>query len=484
MLAREASPGRMSHLLPSCRHGVGEASSEPVIAAGPAPGLAGAATRGLLAFVSGSLLLAACAGGGPNDVRTVPPSTSAGGSAGTSTGDGATSGPSSSSGTSTGTAGTGTGGAGTGTGAAGPDAYRPTDADLACAAAIADDLTLAQRVGQLFVIGIRSDTSRTARPTALVVAEKRSVGGYLLYGGTDRGVSGVHGLTAAVEDDLTVEGVRPFVAADQEGGRVQNLRGKGFTEIPTALDQGDRDPDALERSWREDWAPDLVRAGVNVDFAPVADVVPASLGRGNGPIGYYEREYGHTPAAVAGSVGAVVRGLGEAGVIATAKHFPGLGRVRGNTDSATRVTDDRTDPDDPYLRAFAAAVDAGAPMVMVSSARYTKIDPDHRAVFSPEVMDLLRERLGFAGLIVSDDIGAAKQVADVSRADRARRFFAAGGQLAVVVGPPEAVTTMTVAVVEAARDDARVRQQVDAASRAVLALKVHAGLVAQTRCPS
>ena len=87
---------------------------------------------------------------------------------------------------------------------------------------------------------------------------------------------------------------------------------------------------------------------------------------------------------MANAVRAVVAGLTQAGVTATVKHFPGLGRVTGNTDVTSQgITDETTTPTDAYLEPFRAGIEAGAGLVMVSSARYPKVDPANQAVFSP-----------------------------------------------------------------------------------------------------
>ena len=128
------------------------------------------------------------------------------------------------------------------------------------------------------------------------------------------------------------------------------------------------------------------QAGVNLDLAPVADVVPPGKDATNAPIGQLKREYGHDPSTAASHVTAFIAGMKQAGVATTAKHFPGLGRVVGNTDFTGDVVDSVTTRNDPYLAPFAAAVGAGVPFVMVSLATYTQIDPDHLAVFSPAVI--------------------------------------------------------------------------------------------------
>lgn len=363
------------------------------------------------------------------------------------------------------------GGAGSAT-SAGPAA--PAE----CAAQALTGLDLRQRVGQLFIVGVPATTPLKGTTGPLESAKQAEVGGYLLSGDSHAGVQRIRRLTARMSVLLRQDDARPFAAVDQEGGEIQHLKGPGFSPIPSALDQGQMSPQALRIAWQTNWAADLRAAGVNLDFAPVADVVPASLGVANQPIGRYEREYGHTSAQVANDVVAVVHGLQGAGVLASAKHFPGLGRVRGNTDVSSGVTDPLTGPADPYLRPFAAAVDAGVGFVMVSTALYPRIDPDNLAVFSPEVMRLLRGDLGFTGVIVADDLGSAAQVSGVQPGERALRFVRAGGQVLIVVAATRAVRAMTEALRRTAGSDPDLRAAIDAAALAVLTAKARAGLLA------
>ena len=152
-------------------------------------------------------------------------------------------------------------------------------------------------------------------------------------------------------------------------------------------------------------------------------------------IGALGREYGPTAPAALISVATITRALTAAGVGASAKHFPGLGRVQVNTDRAAGG-DPATVADDPALRPFAAAARAGAIAIMMSSARYPQLDAAAPAVFSTMVITgLLRGRLGFDGLVVSDDLSTAGALADVPVADRAVRFLQAGGDLALLVDP-------------------------------------------------
>ena len=181
-------------------------------------------------------------------------------------------------------------------------------------------------------------------------------------------------------------------------------------------------------------------------------MVPADLGAANAPIGRLHRGYGSSPRTVAAKASAFVRGMDRAGIATAVKHFPGLGRVRGNTDYARRVVDRQTTRDGADVAAFGTVIDAGVDMVMVSSAYYEQIDPERRAAFSPVVLtDLLREDLGFTGVVISDDLAAAA-MADVDPPQRALRFLGAGGDL-MIIGDPGLVARM--ARRGAAADDRR-----------------------------
>src|SRR4029077_12889781 len=174
--------------------------------------------------------------------------------------------------------------------------------------------------------------------------------------------------------------------------------------------------------------------------------------------------FGHDPLTTGRHGAAFIRGMQSSGVATTAKHFPGLGRVTGNTDFTAQVVDTTTTEDDPYLRSFRRAIRAGVPFVMVALATYTRIDPHRLAVFSPTVIQtMLRGDLGFRGVVVSDDLGAAVAVADVPPAQRAIDFLRAGGDLIVskTAGP---ANEMAVAVLARAESSPSFKSLVDEAA--------------------
>jgi beta-N-acetylhexosaminidase len=343
----------------------------------------------------------------------------------------------------------------------------------ACVAQVLDGLTLAQQVGQLFMVAVDGDTVGTQ----LTDAEQRYHFGSFLLTASSAGTAALATQTAAMQRlaASSTSGVRFFIAANQEGGEIQQLTGSGFTTIPSALDQGGWSVSTL-RSAATGWGTDLRAAGVNLDLAPVMDVVPAATAAGNAPIGALDREFGSTPAGNGDHGAAFIAGMANAGVATVAKHFPGLGQVAGNTDFTADVVDNVTTADSPDLNSFRTAVSAGVPMVMVALATYTKIDPGRLAVFSPTIMRLLRDNLGFGGVIVSDDLGDAAAVQGISPGTRATGFLDAGGDLITSqsLAPAE---QMAAALVARASADSAFRAIVSAAARQVLTAKRTAGLL-------
>ena len=215
---------------------------------------------------------------------------------------------------------------------------------------------------------------------------------------------------------------------------------------------------------------------MNLNLAPVMDTVPAGTAATNAPIGELDREFGSDPQSNGEHGVAFIDGMASAGVASVAKHFPGLGRVAGNTDFTSDVVDSVTTATDPYLSSYRDAINAGVPYMMVAEATYTKIDPYHLAVFSPVIMGLLRNGLGFNGVIVSDDLGDAAAVASIPAGQRALDFLDAGGDLITSqsFAPAE---EMASTVLASASSDPAFRATVDAAARRVLAAKQVQGLL-------
>jgi beta-N-acetylhexosaminidase len=336
-------------------------------------------------------------------------------------------------------------------------------------------MTPDQRIGQLFELGLANDR---LGPTEINMIRTDHIGSVWFVDRSYSGVAGIHAVASAVQAQVSTAStanVGFFIAANQEGGLVQAMQGPGFSSMPTAVVQGSWTPAVLE-SRAAAWGQELRAAGLNLNFAPVMDVVPPGTDAQNQPIGALQREYGHDP-ATAGSHGtAFLRGMRQSGIAVTLKHFPGLGRVAGNTDFTT-ATDTTTTASDPYLASFSHGIAANADFVMVALAKYTRIDPNHLAAFSSIVMtQMLRGSMGFSGVIISDDLGDTAAVASTPPATRAIDFLLAGGDM-IISKTSAPADAMVQAIRSRAASDPTFRQRVDDAALRVLRAKQTFGLL-------
>ncbi|MCB9664573.1 MAG: beta-N-acetylhexosaminidase [Alphaproteobacteria bacterium] len=189
-----------------------------------------------------------------------------------------------------------------------------------------------------------------------------------------------------------------LVSVDQEGGRVQRLREPATRWPPMRHvgQAGDLTAEVARAIARE-----LRAVGIDLDFAPVADV---DSNPANPVIG--DRAFATTPEAVARHVDAFVTAMQAEGVVACAKHFPGHGDTRVDSHLDLPVVEE----EDPRLRTrelvpFAAAVRAGVGTIMTAHVVYPAWDEELPATLSPHVIPrLLREELGYDGVVVSDDL--------------------------------------------------------------------------------
>lgn len=281
-----------------------------------------------------------------------------------------------------------------------------------------DELTLEQQVGQLLVLSFSGTTAPEYVREAL---RERRVAGVILFGGNVTGPSQLRELTG----DLRREGGRPIVAVDQEGGAVRRLPWAG----PRAAQPGQfrrgtvrADAAAAARQLRE--------AGVTVTLAPVADVPSVRRSALAG------RAFSGDPRAASDAMRDAVRGWRSGGVAATAKHFPGIGGAPANTDDAiVTIRRSRAALDAVDLPPFAAAIDAGVPLVMVGHARYPALDRSRIASQSQPIIEgVLREELRFRGVVITDSMEARASLATGSITKVSERAIRAGADLLLLTG--------------------------------------------------
>lgn len=317
--------------------------------------------------------------------------------------------------------------------------------------------------------GLRTPAVREAGRTIVMRFAGREPPAYVLRALRERRAAGVilfrdnitsrgqlRDMTGAIQ---RAAGGRALVMTDQEGGAIRNLPWAAPAAAPRAI----ATPAAARASARAT-ARDLRAAGINVNLAPVADVVsvPRSV--------MGTRAFPGDAEQVARLVGATVRGYAGTGVLPTAKHFPGLGRSTVNTDLGPATV-----PGGGELAPFAAAVAAGAPLVMSSHALYPQLDPTRIASQSPRIMTtLLRQRLGFDGVAITDSLEARAVIARSSTPTAAARSMTAGNDLLLTTGKGSYLQVLRRLVADAKRS-AAFRARLREAGERVQALRARRG---------
>jgi len=255
----------------------------------------------------------------------------------------------------------------------------------------------------------------------------------------------------------------PFVAIDQEGGRVQRL-GPPVLQLPPMRAFGQLDDPALTEEAAHLLGRQLSALGFNLDFAPVLDVVTGELSPAIG-----DRSFGSDPALVVRHGRAFARGLERAGVAACGKHFPGHGDTTLDSHfELPTVTHAREHLSRVELAPFASlARELG--MLMTAHIVFSALDAERPATLSPAVLrTLLREELGFDGLLVSDDFEMKAISKHVSVPDAACQAIAAGCDALLVCSDPELCEAVASALAERADRDATFAAQLELAAQRTL----------------
>jgi beta-N-acetylhexosaminidase len=327
------------------------------------------------------------------------------------------------------------------------------------AVAKAKQLSLSRQIGEVLMIAFQGTTPPSYVRDAL---RQGRAGGVILFGGNATSPQVTRALTQSIQ--RAARG-RALIATDQEGGSIRILdwaapdKSQGAT--PTEFEAKRQATQA---------AKDLTTAGVNVTLAPVADVGgPGSVMQG--------RAFPGGSADVAALTRAAVSAYKGTKVAATLKHFPGLGAAGTNTDdkpvtistpAAAMTTRD--------LPPFAEGIKAGAPLVMASHALYTGLDRRNIASQSkPILTTLLRRKLGFRGVVITDSMEADAVLKRSSIQIAALRSISAGADLLLLTGPGSFPIVRQQLQV-AARRSAKFRARIAEAAARVIALKRSLGL--------
>ena len=285
------------------------------------------------------------------------------------------------------------------------------------------DWTVAQRVGHLLVVGV---TGTEVTPSLAERIQTNAPAGVFLLGRNVRDREQLRELTKSLTAaGLKLNGgVAPLVAADFEGGSVNALRAVTGTTPAASQLAGGGESGVGAQALAD--ASVLLGLGINVNLAPVADIRPPD----GGFIG--TRAFATTPGAVASLSTAYARGLRLGGVISVLKHFPGHGAALGDShDLLPVLSHDLATLEAEDLLPFANGTRSGdAGMVMVGHVLVPAVDAVSPASLSaPVIMGLLRERLGFGGVVITDEMKMRAVSAERSVVEAASTAIQAGADL-------------------------------------------------------
>lgn len=254
---------------------------------------------------------------------------------------------------------------------------------------------LRKKIGQLFLVGVQGET---LTPEERLLFEEYAFGGFILFKRNCRDAGQVVSLCRAL-GDLTDE-TPPFIAIDQEGGRVHRLP-PPFTHFPPAARLGEtNDPDLAYRAGRAT-AAELALAGINLNLAPVLDV---NSNPENPIIG--DRAFGAEPEAVTMMGGSWTQGLRDGGLIPCGKHFPGHGASDKDSHFDLPIVAKSIDElKATELRPFVHACRNKIEALMTAHVLYPALDSQWPATLSEKIVTgLLRQQLGYGGVVCSDDL--------------------------------------------------------------------------------
>ena len=304
----------------------------------------------------------------------------------------------------------------------------------------ANEPTLKEMAAQMLMVGFRGTEASDA---SYIINHIKAgyVGNVILFdrdmtvgGGQFRNIVSPEQLAALSKSlkEAAPTDIPLWIAIDQEGGRVQRLRPeKGFAEnYPSARTLGYGDV-SVTRDVAKRMGHELKRMGIDVNFAPVADV---DINKDSPAIGRFERSFSPDPDVTAQHVIAFSDGLKEAGVIPCLKHFPGHGSAGHDTHlEMTEVTSTWEDSELlPYRMAFEADFQG---VVMTSHVFHRKLDSEYPASISFGITTtLLRDTLGWDGVVITDDLQMGALTQHYSIEETIYRAVAAGADILIFAG--------------------------------------------------
>ncbi len=341
-------------------------------------------------------------------------------------------------------------------------------------------MTVEEKVGQLLIGGFEG-TEIGDQATRLV--QEYQVGGLILYGRNIAGAGQLVTLTNGLKA-LNGDGIPLFLSIDQEGGGVDRMPPE-VRRTPGAYCVGQTGSVPAAQSYGDVLAAECAAFGLNLDFAPVLDVWSNP---GNTVIG--QRAFSADARTVAGLGPAAARRMMDQGVIPAVKHFPGHGDTAVDSHVGLPVVDKSPEElEETELIPFRAAIqsagtDGQVPAVMVAHILLTQLDPERPASLSPAVVTgLLREELGFAGAVLTDDLTMGAVTQSYGLGEAAVLAVEAGCDILLVCHGQDSVPAVRTALLEAAASGRITAERLDESVYRILRLKTEYALTNEPVSP-
>ena len=334
-------------------------------------------------------------------------------------------------------------------------------------------MTVEEKVGQLLIGGFEG-TEIGDQATRLV--QEYQVGGLILYGRNITGAGQLVTLTNGLKA-LNGDGIPLFLSIDQEGGGVDRMPPE-VRRTPGAYCVGQTGSVPAAQSYGDVLAAECAAFGLNLDFAPVLDVWSNP---GNTVIG--QRAFSADARTVAGLGPAAARRMMDQGIIPAVKHFPGHGDTAVDSHVGLPVVDKSPEElEETELIPFRAAIqsagtDGQVPAVMVAHILLTQLDPERPASLSPAVVTgLLREELGFAGAVLTDDLTMGAVTQSYGLGEAAVLAVEAGCDILLVCHGQDSVPAVRTALLEAVASGRITAERLDESVYRILRLKTEYAL--------
>ena len=325
----------------------------------------------------------------------------------------------------------------------------------------AKKLSLEQRAGQRLMIGF-DGFALDSRLKFYIDTIK--VGGIILFARNLHDPDQIKTLCRSVQEHARACGQPPvFIAIDQEGGTVARLQ-PPFTRFPGNPSIKDVE-DAIH--FAKTTASELSVSGINMNMAPVLDFIPPGL-----KSVMAERAFSGDPERVSLLGSAIITHLQQSGVMAVGKHFPGIGRTTldSHVERPVLDADIQTLADD--LIPFKAAIKAKAAGVMLAHILYSRLDADWPASLSVRIAaNLLRKKLGFKGIIITDDLDMGAIVKHYDIEQIIARVLLADIDIALICHPGPNIETAHEMMVKRMTDDRQERTKGVEAAERIMGLK-------------